>query len=57
MPWECEVMIEVSRAYVRAYHASSDNKMLPPYVTEDEEELAQHEQWKIANDERLANMD
>lgn len=53
-PWECEAMIEVSRTYVRSYHAASDNTMPPPYVTENEDELEQHQQWVIENDEALS---
>lgn len=53
--WECETLIDMSRTYVRTYNMASDNKMPPPYVTEDPEELAQHEEWVARNDEKLAN--
>lgn len=38
--WECETLIECSRAYVRQYNSKDDE---PPYVTDDEEALAEHQ--------------
>jgi hypothetical protein len=53
-PWECECLIEVSRHYVRSYNSASDNKMPPPYVTDDPDELQQHAEWVARNDDELS---
>lgn len=47
--WECECLVECSRAYVRQYN-SKDSE--PPYVTDDEEALAEHqkEQARLVRD-------
>ena len=42
--WECECLIECSRAYVRQYN-SKDSE--PPYVTDDEEALAEHKKEQV----------
>lgn len=54
-PWECETLIECSRAYVREHNLSADRNAQPPYVTDDPDELAQHEEWVIRKDEELSN--
>lgn len=47
--WECETLIDCSRAYVRQHNSKDDE---PPYVTDDEEALAEHqmEQARLVRD-------
>jgi hypothetical protein len=48
--WDCETMIELSRAYASGLSAAKDPHMPPPYVTQDPDELELHEQWVIDKD-------
>lgn len=45
-PWDCEVLIDMSREYVRQYNSKS---VEPPYVNDDECAMSEHikEQTRI----------
>ena len=46
--WECETVIELSRAYVSTLAAARHPEMPPPFVTDDEEALAIHKKEQVA---------
>jgi hypothetical protein len=48
--WDCEAMIELSRAYISTLSAAKDPHYPPPHVTQDPDELELHEQWVIDKD-------
>ena len=45
--WECETVIELSRAYVSTLAAARQPDMPPPFVTDDEEALAVHKKEQV----------
>jgi hypothetical protein len=45
--WECETVIELSRAYVSTLSAARQPEMPPPFVTDDEEALAIHKKEQV----------